>query len=367
MFTRQRARVAIGAGLAAAVAGSALAFLPSAQAATAPGWRLLSSLHHGPASDINGLNSVVPVSKTDAWAFGGSNVDGTPGNTPIAEHWNGSHWNTAALPAGLTGEVGAGSAPSRSDIWAVGTGTKNGYVLHYNGKKWLVAKRWKQTGGLAQFFSGITAFSATNVWVFGGPGGNPGFGAWHLHGRTWTKVSGVPADITEASALSASNIWAFGASTTAPNAIVEHYNGHSWKQQKAAALDNLQLTSVLAESADSVWVAATIHTDNTNVPWLAHWNGKKWARYKVPYPVLTAGLTSDGSGGVWVTAQAASGSNCYAVHRSEAGKWRRYLVTSTGFAVAIARIPDLTSLWTAGRTSSASGASAGIWAYGHVG
>jgi hypothetical protein len=56
--------------LSLAAAAVAVAAAPAALAAAAPGWRIVSAIHQGPAADINGLSSVVAVNKHDAWAFG---------------------------------------------------------------------------------------------------------------------------------------------------------------------------------------------------------------------------------------------------------------------------------------------------------
>jgi hypothetical protein len=150
-------RVSIVAVLSLGAAVAAMTATPDALAATAPGWRLVSAIHKGPAADINSLSSVVAVNKSDAWAFGGSDVAIQQGGTPTAEHWNG-HWRAAALPAGLAGSLGAASAPGRSDIWAVSQ--LNGYVLHYNGTKWSVAKKFPETGGsVPEQLTGVAAGS----------------------------------------------------------------------------------------------------------------------------------------------------------------------------------------------------------------
>jgi hypothetical protein len=365
MIRGHRVRIVTVLSVAAATAAASMAALPDAQAATTPGWRLVSAIHQGPAADINGLSSVVAVIRRNAWAFGGTDVALPQGGKPTAEHWNG-HWRAAALPAGLAGPLGAASAPSRNDIWVVSQ--LNGYVLHYNGAAWSVAKKLPEPeGSLPKQLTGVTAFSPTNVWVFGAPGADPGQGTWHLHGRTWSRVTGVGGGIATASALSPSNIWAVGANDVAPQDVVVHYNGSTWKQVRSLTPGSGAFGDVVALSPSSVWVSGTTFTASGNVPWMLHYNGKKWTKYKVPFALNLAAIAADGSGGIWITASSTTTGDWYALHRSSSGAWRRYLITTTGQVSGLGLIPGTTSMWAAGATSGLTGAKGAVWAYGAVG
>ncbi len=153
--------------LAAVLAGSSLGLagvLP-ASAATRPDWRIVFS-HHYPQS--NGADSaygaVVAPGRNDVWALGGSQL-ASNGGYPVAERWNGRRWRAAALPPGFHGWIAAASASSPANIWAVSV--YNGYVLHWDGSRWRVAKRFKETS-YPSALTGVTAISRTDVWVFGG-------------------------------------------------------------------------------------------------------------------------------------------------------------------------------------------------------
>ena len=77
------------------------------------------------------------------------------------------------------------------DIWAVSYA--GGYVVHWNGAGWRVAKCWRQHGVL----SGVTALSPADVWVFGTTaGGFRGLGTWHFNGRTWAGPEAWPTRST---------------------------------------------------------------------------------------------------------------------------------------------------------------------------
>ena len=67
------------------------------------------------------------TSKSSAWAFGGSNV-AVGGQHAVAAHWNGRAWAGGALPAGVSSEIIAASAPAANDVWAVSF--FGGWVLH---------------------------------------------------------------------------------------------------------------------------------------------------------------------------------------------------------------------------------------------
>ncbi len=364
-MNRTRSLRAVLGGTAASAAVLAAAGAPGAQAAASPGWRIVASHHYPPQADYNGLLSVVAPAKTDAWAFGGNNIGSAPGtNTPVAAKWNGTAWRAATLPAGVTGYLAAASAPAVNDIWAVSTQT--GYLLYFNGSSWSVAKTF--TAGLA--VTGVTAFSPTDVWVFGTTGFGPGLGTWHLHGSTWTQVTGLGGSITTASALSASDIWAIGSAVNPQDAIVR-FQGSGWKQVTSAVLTGAQFNNILALSPTNVWVSGV--KAGTSTPLLAHLHGTTWTAVTVPFKLNLGAMTSDGQGGVWMTAGALPPANQswvvhLAVSSTGALTWTRHQLTSGagGSAFGITLIPGTTSLWAVGSlpATTTTGSSTAIWADG---
>jgi hypothetical protein len=359
----RRARIMIGAGVAA-VALSVAATLP-AQAASGTGWRIVSSRHFGTAGASNYLYTVVAPAADDAWAFGASAPDGaTPAGGPIAENWNGTKWQAAALPSGLSDTITAASAPSATDVWAVTD--LSGTVLYYDGTTWSVAKQFSEpTSGLPVQLTGVTAFSPTNVWVWGGSGAYPGFGTWHLQGTTWTQVTGTGGSVASASALSPTNIWAVGGNSSAPQDVVVHYNGTAWQQATSTALDNVQFTpTIVALSATNVWTAGEAISGTKSVPYLLHMSGTKWTRVKIPWAVDPSRVAPDGSGGLWITALGTTSDQWYVLHRTKAGVWSRSKIGASDQLFGITSIPGTTSLWGAGSKQATSGSNAAIWAYG---
>jgi hypothetical protein len=163
-------------GTAITLCAASALLLCSAQpagASPAPGWRLAYRHLYSPGnSSYYGIAAV----KGAAWAVGGADVTGPLDGVPVAAHWRNGQWVAMSMPPHLSDALWAVSADSATDAWAVSN--LGGYVLHWHNGRWSLAHRWPESG-LARELTGVTAFSPTNVWVFGGSGGNPGLGTWH--------------------------------------------------------------------------------------------------------------------------------------------------------------------------------------------
>ena len=211
----------------------------------------------------------------------------------------------------------------------------------------------------------MTALGPDDVWVFGGPGADPGVGTWHFNGHSWTQITSAPGNgIVTASALSAANMWAIG-SATAPQDSIAHYTG-SWHAVSAPALTGLQFTAIAAVSRFDVWAVGTIQTNGFR-PRLVHRTGRGWLRITVPWQVAPIDLAPDGRGGLWITAEDSSG--LLAIHRSATGSWSRTTIGPTASMLRLTLIPGTTSLWGVGsaKSTSTSGVNAAVWAHGRVG
>src|SRR6185437_14636244 len=185
-FTMRRFRAALIVVAIVVAVGIPASVMPPAQAAAArAGWRLAFSHAQGPAGYSSTFFSVAAPDASDAWAVGGSGNGDAFSGFPIAAHYRNGTWRPTPLPAGLTGMLVAVSADSRSDAWAVGV---DGYLLHWHNGRWQVARRWREPKPLAHEFTGVTALSPGNVWVFGSGGFTAGLGTWHLSGGKWKQV-----------------------------------------------------------------------------------------------------------------------------------------------------------------------------------
>ena len=89
---------------------------PASWAATAANadWQMALKEHTGGPAQNNGMTDVTAVAGNDAWAVGGTYPSGYTAGTPVAENWNGTKWQATTLPSGLTGTLGAVSAPASS-------------------------------------------------------------------------------------------------------------------------------------------------------------------------------------------------------------------------------------------------------------
>lgn len=323
--------------------------------AAATGWRQVYRHHYGAAANDSIYDAVVAVGRDDAWAFGGTNA---LAGGPAVVHWNGRRWSASHLPAGLTSDIAAASAPARDDVWAVSQ--LGGYALRWNGTRWSVAKRWPGGGQL----TGVTALSRTDVWVFGAGGFTGGVGTWHFNGHRWTELGGAASGIDTASALSATSIWAIG-SAAAPDDSIVHYNGSRWTRVSASALKNAQFTSIAAVSGKDVWVVGE-QAGGQLPARVARWTGKSWKKVTLPWKVQPDQVVSDGHGGIWIAAATSpAGAPSWVLHRSASGKWTRTRVSAGLLSLAL--VPGTSALWGAGIVATKAGTDGVIYADGDAG
>ncbi len=104
--------------------------------------------------------------------------------------------------------------------------------------------------------------------------------------------------------MSATDAWAVGSSLdpqATTKTLVLHWNGSTWSQAHAptAATDGTALSGVAAASASDVWAAGRYNSAaDFEHPLILHWNGRTWAREKLPSP----GMKTETLSGVAATA-----------------------------------------------------------------
>ena len=332
--------------------------MPAAQAAPArTGWRLAFRHAYGPVSYSSTLFDVAAPDAGDAWAVGGSGYGDAFSGFPIAVHYRNGTWRPTPLPRGLTGMLIAVSADSRADAWAVGV---DGYLLHWRDGRWHVARRWREPKSLPLEFTGVTALSPGNVWVFGSGGFTAGFGTWHLAGGKWTRVTGAGGDITLASALTPTDIWALGGKN-APEDSVVHLSRGRWSYVTSKTLAGHQFAGIVAAGPGQVWAAASVGSGPVGTD-LVHLSHGRWTSVRVPGHYVPRSIASDGAGGLWLVAFPL-GHPPVLLHRSAAGRLTRY---SIGNAADLALIPRGTSMWAVGSTRLNGRGAAAIWHYGRT-
>jgi len=267
------------------------------------------------------LQAVDELSSTNAWAVGVSgngaldefNVD----QQPVIEHWNGTAWSIASIPAFPPGDTGTltaigGSGPA--DLWAVGTLVPtNGIDIdplfeHFNGTNWTIvpfsAQSACSTALTDCFFSaaGVSASSPDDVWVVGNIAQpNPTVNlAAHWNGSQWQIVpapalhdgSGALDQLTGVTTLSPTNAWASGYEYNANGAnfhvpYVLHWNGTTWTLTETPNQggEGSLLRAITALSATDIWAVGQVQQlDGTISTLTERFNGTTWAAVASPNP-----------------------------------------------------------------------------------
>lgn len=340
----------------AASSGGGPALAPPTARTSAAIMRVAAIKHYGQPDNASGFSVIIATGARQAWAFGGTNPGGP--SSPIAARWNGTTLTPSTLPAGLTGFINDASAPAANDIWAAGQ--YGGYVLHWNGLGWRIARRWP-SGQI----TGLKAISASDVWVFGTAiDGSRSVGTWHFDGRSWLPVTGPAGSIYRASAVSHSDIWAIAANPSGP--VILRYNGSTWwRMRTGPALDGIQPQDILALSSRDVWVAGD-HINRTGPPRLelVHWNGSRWSRLPNGMTAWVGRLAPGPGDEVLLTATPANASATgLIVHASPRG-WGSTIVVAGGLGSGVSDValaPRTSSLWATGGILTRLGGAAAIW------
>jgi hypothetical protein len=318
--------------------------------------RVAVARHYGEPGNASGFNVIIATGAGQAWAFGGTNPGGP--STPIAARWNGSTLTASALPAGLTGFINDASAPAADDIWAAGQYGR--YVLHWNGKGWRIARRWR-SGQI----TGLTAISIRDVWVFGTTvTGSRLLGTWHFDGTSWTQVAGPAGSVYRASAVSHTDVWAIAA--TSDTDIILRYNGHTWWRVRTGPVFNgARPEDILAVSDRDVWIAGNeVSSAGTPRLVLAHWNGSYWSRLANGLPAWAGRLAPGPHGDVLLTATPANASATGLILHASADGWGDTIVVADGHGSGVSDValaPGTSSLWATGGILTRLGGEAAIW------
>jgi len=204
-----------------------------------------------------------------------------------------------------TAQVEGIAAISPRDVWAVGgidaksaapgrTGSSFGLVEHYNGKNWCLI----DTRGWPYSYWGVTATSAGDVWVFGGPT----FEHWNGHIWTGVRSPSIPGKSygpTLVSASSPNNVWVvyvdyqFG---TERGNLVERWDGRTWELTLAPAFQptaygpSAYPTALATLSATDTWLVGVANVPGPQ-PWAAHWDGRRWQDTVLPRSAAPVGYS----------------------------------------------------------------------------
>ncbi len=245
--------------------------------------------------------AIMARSPHDIWVIGQAN------GMPQALHWDGKTWTSTSMPTLSSAIVTlAGIVVIAPDnAWIVGSSRTGNYpndtyqplMLHWNGTRWhKVAGAATPTGSTPQF-GGISAVSATDIWVVGSIVGATRISQElieHWNGTTWQRVP-PPQDhsayhnvtLNSVAAVAANDVWAVGsgyftgdATVSGASGLIEHWDGHTWSYRPISGPESRsnELVSIKAISSTNIWAVGGFVNPNTRLSgvYMQHWDGKQW-------------------------------------------------------------------------------------------
>jgi alpha-tubulin suppressor-like RCC1 family protein len=247
------------------------------------------------------FSGVDDLSPTNAWAVGDWEASGSVEEQTLIEHWNGTAWSIVPSPnpggttSGSDDELTAIAGVGPDDLWAVGSfdigGEFNALLFeHWNGTAWSFVAPPDESG--EEFATGVTAITATDVWVVGDVGFNQTTVSANWNGTSWTEVSTPTLQTTDStnfltavSADGADNVWASGYEgnvndTNFAQPYMLHWNGTSWQltQVPDAGSEGSTLLGTTVLSPTDVWtVGRTGESDGGALTLTEHYNGTAWS------------------------------------------------------------------------------------------
>ena len=322
--------VAAGSLQAVALGSTSAAAGPAGSSPVSSPWRVTPNPPDPGAGGVKDVtfDGVSAASATEAWAVGASQA--LANSQPLAEHWDGRAWHTAAVPlpsGAATGRLGGVLELAPANVWAVGAiDTQSGtgqrtLIEHWDGTRWsVIPSPNPRTGaGTTDELTAIAGTSASDLWAVGFFGTDV-FNALlfeHWNGQAWSFVR--PPTITgdmfgeAVTAIAPDDAWAVGDS--AGGTVSAHWNGTRWalvptpKLNDGSAPQNF-LTGVTAPAANNVWASGyegNANQQNFAVPYVLHWNGTKWSLTKVPNAGTEGsqlrGVTAVSATDIWVAGE----------------------------------------------------------------
>ena len=85
-----------------------------------------------PVGAASGFSDVATIAKNDVWAVGSTATSFSAPSKALIEHFDGTSWRIAAIPAASGTSLTSVTAVSATDVWAVGSG----HTLHWDGHTW---------------------------------------------------------------------------------------------------------------------------------------------------------------------------------------------------------------------------------------
>lgn len=250
-------------------------------------WSLFPNPTFPPNSQAD-LFAITSISANDIWAVGNLVQDVSNGQAlsfNLFEHWNGTAWTPTLIQTDTFEALTGVSADASNDAWAVGwvaplTASSNEpLAIHWNGTNWVSAATPHVGEGENQL-NAVLALAPNDAWAvgFSTPDAPPQQSATltlieHFDGTSWTVVPSPnvgPKSVNQSNRLlgltasSPNDIWAFGSYFAADGSghqmtLLLHYDGTSWtiapspNPTKGTFLDDLLFAGVVP-SPGNVWI-----------------------------------------------------------------------------------------------------------------
>ncbi len=244
------------------------------------------------------LSGVAAISASDVWAVEG----------PLIEHWDGVAWKVVSNPgASSNGFLNAITAVTSKDVWAVGRSNDGLLTEHWDGASWKVVPVVTPPGDF-DGFTGVSATAANDVWAVGSGVRNGGGGCAgasgalieHWDGARWSSVpfASPPGatygpSLTTVTAVATNDAWVVGGfetSRTRTHAfiapVIEHWDGAHWSNVTSPTIStNAGFTGVAVVHGGPAWVVGQAELSNGAGPTVVEqWSGSQWVAVASPSP-----------------------------------------------------------------------------------
>ena len=316
-----------------------LVAVPSSADAAAPApfdWWSRSSIQQ-PVHVAAGLNDVVAIGDSDAWAVGNRAITSNEYEAVVVR-WDGSLWSpVGSWPAGSGFQAVA--ARSSDDVFVGGSiGTTDPLVFHFDGSSWT---ELPDPAGL-RTIEQLQVVGAVEVWAVG-PTADGARRIWSWDGATWSEVplptfpDATLLDIQDLEAKSATNVWASGmywdTVTQQNGAVVIRWNGTAWSNLDAPA--GFILGTIGVVNASDGYVTAGRLVAGQPITEILHRVGSTWTTQSLPDGGSTSvsELAATSASEVWGVGEVSdSGSRPIFLHFDGATweAWRPLVTTAAG-------------------------------------
>ncbi|HMA34655.1 MAG TPA: S-layer homology domain-containing protein [Chloroflexia bacterium] len=300
-------------------------------------WAIVPNPNPAPGTGGNVLFALTALSASNIWAVGTYNP-GSPIDTTLVEHWDGSAWSIVPSPNDPDpthpfNVLDGVAAFAPNDIWATGFSAPNGQeqnrrplALHWDGTTWQAVTTPSVPGATDGRLNGLVASAPNQLWAvgFAGASGTSQTLVERYTGAcstdTPTATTGLPpatatstplpptATNTPAScglgwsivaspnvptganylnafaAVAGDDAWAAGSAGNAT--LLEHWNGNQWSIVPSPNFGTGAnvINGLVAHAANDIWAVGNYNDGSATQPLIEHWNGTAWAIVASPYP-----------------------------------------------------------------------------------